>query len=93
MAGVKQSGTVKESLFQTAYAAKQEGLKEGKAVLQLWFDFIGYLTHAVWDPLVFSTVREKLGGNVRLMVTGSAPLSTTVMEFLRICFSCPVVEG
>jgi len=72
---------LKESIFKTAYAAKQDGLKEG------------YLTHAVWDSVVFSSVREKLGGNVRLMITGSAPLSTTVMEFLRICFSCPVIEG
>lgn len=81
MAGVKQSGALKEGIFHTAYAAKQEGLKEG------------YLTHAVWDNVVFGAIREKLGGNVRIMITGSAPLSSTVMEFLRICFSCPVVEG
>jgi long-chain acyl-CoA synthetase len=27
------------------------------------------------------------------MITGSAPISKEVMEFLRICFSCPIMEG
>lgn len=93
MAGVKQSGSLKEGIFQTAYAAKQEGLKEGMHFFFQVLKFEGYLTHAVWDSVVFGSIREKLGGNVRLMVTGSAPLSSTVMEFLRICFSCPVIEG
>jgi long-chain acyl-CoA synthetase len=47
----------------------------------------------MWDTTVFAGVKAKLGGNVRLMVTGSAPIAPYVMEFLRICFACPVVEG
>lgn len=43
--------------------------------------------------MVFSEVKDKLGGNVRLILTGSAPISSHVMDFLRICFSCPVIEG
>jgi len=53
----------------------------------------GYLTHAVWDYLVFGKIKEKLGGRVRLMFSGSAPLSQTVHAFLRVCFGVPVVEG
>ena len=34
----------------------------------------GQLTHAVYDRLVFNKFKEVLGGNVRFMLTGSAPI-------------------
>lgn len=34
-----------------------------------------------------------LGGNVRVMLTGSAPIDKQVIDFLKICFSCPILEG
>ena len=34
-----------------------------------------------------------VAGHVRIMTTGSAPISTEVMEFLRICFGATVIEG
>lgn len=34
-----------------------------------------------------------LGGRVRLMITGSAPISGDVLDFLKICFSAPICEG
>lgn len=93
------AGKIKSLLFHKAYAAKQEGLKHGILNLFSFFswDFMFFLwlgryTDGFWDP-VFSKVRDKLGGNVRLLVTGSAPIAPHVMEFLRICFACPVVEG
>jgi long-chain acyl-CoA synthetase len=42
---------------------------------------------------VFSKVREKLGGEVRFIITGSAPIAPNLLEFLRIAFCCPVLEG
>ncbi|VDK47070.1 unnamed protein product, partial [Cylicostephanus goldi] len=46
-----------------------------------------------FDNLVFKKVRESMGGRVRLMVTGSAPLSENVLTFVRAAMGCVVVEG
>eukprot|EP00163_Fabomonas_tropica_P005098 TRINITY_DN14566_c0_g2_i3.p1 TRINITY_DN14566_c0_g2~~TRINITY_DN14566_c0_g2_i3.p1 ORF type:complete len:473 (-),score=120.60 TRINITY_DN14566_c0_g2_i3:147-1565(-) len=81
MGGVKTAGGLKQKLFETAFAAKKRGLDQG------------YLWHPLWDRLVFAKVRAALGGRVRVMVTGSAPILPEVMNFLRICFSCNVLEG
>jgi long-chain acyl-CoA synthetase len=34
-----------------------------------------------------------LGGQVRFMITGSAPIEPSVLEMLKVCFSCPFLEG
>ena len=44
------------------------------------------------DRLVLSKVRERLGGRVRFVVSGSAPLAVPVAEFL-FAIGVPVVEG
>ena len=46
-----------------------------------------------FDKLVFNKVKARLGGQVRLIVTGGAPLANHVEEFLKVCFCCPVVQG
>ena len=46
-----------------------------------------------FDKLVFSKIKARLGGHVRLIVTGGAPLANHVEEFLKVCFCCPVVQG
>lgn len=47
----------------------------------------------IWDKLALSGVRNTLGGRIRLMATGSAPITGEVLTFLRIVFSCPIIEG
>jgi long-chain acyl-CoA synthetase len=39
------------------------------------------LLHAVTDPLVFVKVRERLGGRLRFLISGGAPLSPEIAEF------------
>jgi long-chain acyl-CoA synthetase len=34
-----------------------------------------------------------LGGKVRFMITGSAPINGEVLSFLKACFGCPIIEG
>uniref|UniRef100_A0A2C9WB40 Long-chain-fatty-acid--CoA ligase n=1 Tax=Manihot esculenta TaxID=3983 RepID=A0A2C9WB40_MANES len=78
---VKTSGALKERLFNAAYNAKKQAILNGKN------------PSPMWDRLVFNKIRERLGGRVRFMGSGASPLSPDVMEFLKICFSCRVVEG
>ena len=51
------------------------------------------LTHCFYDSIVFKKVKAMLGGQVRLMLTGSAPIDGKVLSLLKICFCCPIVEG
>ncbi|KAI8077880.1 uncharacterized protein BX664DRAFT_287488 [Halteromyces radiatus] len=50
-------------------------------------------THPVWDRLLFNKVKQALGGNMRVMVTGSAPIGKDIMQFLRIALCCDIREG
>lgn len=95
IATVEKTGGVKKTLFETAFSSKKKALEEGD------------LKHIVWDKLVFGNISVKMGGRTRfvlqmifltsfyfrLMLSGSAPISPDVLAFLRVCFSCPVVEG
>ncbi|KAF0693243.1 Aste57867_15767 [Aphanomyces stellatus] len=79
--GVSAAGGIKKLMFDYAYESKRQGLAEGAT------------THALWDALVFSKIQAILGGRVELIVSGSAPLSANVKEFLKIAFGCRVEEG
>merc|ERR1711988_1152197 len=69
--------------------AAMAGLERGKTrFAQNKYGTTGFLA-----GLVFSKVRKLLGGNIQLMLTGSAPLSVDVQIFMQSVFGCPVRQG
>uniref|UniRef100_A0A061RWH7 Long-chain acyl-CoA synthetase n=1 Tax=Tetraselmis sp. GSL018 TaxID=582737 RepID=A0A061RWH7_9CHLO len=85
MAQVSSGSAVARALFRAAYASKKAALDAG--------DLSGGRMAPLWDRLVFSKIRAKLGGKVRMLATGASPISKEVFEFLRICFGTHVYEG
>ncbi|XP_054576115.1 long-chain-fatty-acid--CoA ligase 1 isoform X4 [Eptesicus fuscus] len=49
--------------------------------------------NSLWDKLIFRKIQSNLGGKVRLMITGAAPVSATVLTFLRAALGCQFYEG
>ncbi|KAJ3351403.1 hypothetical protein GGF32_004298 [Allomyces javanicus] len=73
---------IRGALFRKAYAAKLARLESG-----------GGYEHALWDRILFNKVKQALGGKVKLMISGSAPIQRDVLQFFRIMFVCEVLEG
>lgn len=83
MLGITSHGGMKKKLFDAALAAKKEGLIKH-----------GIMKHPVYDRLIFNKIKRGLGmDHVRFMLSGSAPLSESVMTFFRCLLGVPVVEG
>ena len=53
----------------------------------------GKTDHGFYDCIIFKKFRALLGGRVRLMLTGSAPIAKEVLSFLKVAFCCPIIEG
>ena len=73
---------MKKKIFDAALASNSNGLQRGQ------------LTHGLYDRLVFNKIKQALGMDcIRIMISGSAPLSENVMVFFRCMLGVPVVEG
>ncbi|KAJ3218786.1 Long-chain-fatty-acid--CoA ligase 1 [Dinochytrium kinnereticum] len=80
--GVESSGGLKKWLFGFAYRSKLAEVRAGRVTRD-----------SIWDRLVFSKIQARLGGNVRMMLTGAAPISPEILDFLRVVMGCQVLEG
>jgi len=58
-----------------------------------YLDNCATYNYGFYDRIVCNKFKAILGGNVRIMATGSAPISTDVLNFLKVAFCCPVLEG
>ncbi|KAJ6308008.1 hypothetical protein OIU76_017724 [Salix suchowensis] len=74
---VSTGGFLKKTLFNIAYS---QGFAHDEA-------------SPICDKIVFDKVRQGLGGNVRLILSGAAPLSNHVEAFLRVVSCAHVLQG
>jgi long-chain acyl-CoA synthetase len=49
--------------------------------------------NSFWDRLIFSKIQKEIGGNVRFIVTGSAPIRDEVLTMIRSMLGCLVLEA
>jgi len=82
-----------QARFGEATGVKKWLVNNAMAKKQANYARDGSLTACCYDKIVFKKVRALLGGNVRYMLTGSAPITRDVIEFLKVSFSCPIIEG
>lgn len=73
---------IKGCLINNGVSSKLESLRE-----------TGDFNAGFYDSMVFSKVKEKFGGRIRIMVTGSAPIKKETYEYMKILMSCPFYEG
>lgn len=84
------------------YKGIQEQVAEGsamkKALFYFFYDYKLRWYYSGWqtpitDALIFKKARAIVGGKVRIVITGGAPLSPDTHEFVRNCLGCTVVQG
>ncbi|XP_039021949.1 long chain acyl-CoA synthetase 8-like [Hibiscus syriacus] len=83
---VEGTGGLAKKLFDIAYKRRLQAI-EGS-----WFGAWG-LEKWFWDIIVFKKVRAALGGHIRLILSGGAPLSGNSQRFINICMGAPVSQG
>ncbi|XP_030047359.1 long-chain-fatty-acid--CoA ligase 1 isoform X1 [Microcaecilia unicolor] len=76
------SSPFKRWILNLAYRKKEAELKNGIV-----------RRNSLWDRLVFRKVQGNLGGKLKLMITGAAPVSANVLTFLRAALGCQFYEG
>jgi len=78
-AKLPESG-LKRDVFDAAYAERKAALENGQDT-------------PYFNEKVFKAVRELLGGRVKAMASGAAPLSGQLQEFLEVVFGAHVMQG
>ena len=84
MGGVKAKvaagSKLKQVLFARAFSYKRRAMLAG-------------VSTPLCDKIVFSATKRALGGRVRQILSGGAPISPECQEFIEICFCAPCYQG
>ncbi|XP_027079865.1 long chain acyl-CoA synthetase 4 [Coffea arabica] len=81
---ISAGGFIKQTMFNFAYAYKLRNLRKGHKHDE---------AAPICDKIVFSKVKQGLGGKVRLILSGAAPLASHVEEYLRVVSCAHVLQG
>uniref|UniRef100_A0A671M5K9 Long-chain-fatty-acid--CoA ligase n=1 Tax=Sinocyclocheilus anshuiensis TaxID=1608454 RepID=A0A671M5K9_9TELE len=68
---------LKRHILEFAFRRKENEMKSG--IMR---------RDSVWDKIIFKKVQASVGGHVRMMLTGAAPISAPVLTFLRAALGC-----
>ncbi|KAL0351489.1 UNVERIFIED_CONTAM: Long chain acyl-CoA synthetase 9, chloroplastic [Sesamum calycinum] len=85
-AEIDATGGLSKKLFDLAYARRLSAINGS------WFGAWG-LERLLWNLLVFRKVRAILGGRIRFILSGGAPLSGDTQRFINICLGAPIGQG
>ncbi|XP_040005724.1 long-chain-fatty-acid--CoA ligase 6 isoform X2 [Xiphias gladius] len=66
------------------FAAKRKGAEVSSGIIR---------SDSIWDKIFFSKIQASLGGSLRMIITGAAPTSPSVLGFLRAALGCQVYEA
>ncbi|KAG2633832.1 long chain acyl-CoA synthetase 8-like isoform X1 [Panicum virgatum] len=83
---VGEKGGLTKKLFDFAYNRNLAAI-EGS-----WFGSWAP-ERMIWDNIIFKPIRAMLGGRVRFVLCGGAPLSSDTQRFMNICLGVPVGQG
>jgi long-chain acyl-CoA synthetase len=84
------AGGAKAAIFARALATGQKVAKAKRAGESV--GVLDRVRHAAGDRLALSKIRDALGPNDPILVTGAAPIAPEVIEFFYAC-GVPVLEG
>lgn len=83
---VEGKGGLTTKLFNLAYKRRLMSI-EGS-----WLGAWG-VEKVLWDAIVFKKIRSVLGGDMRFMLCGGAPLAPDTQRFINVCIGTPIGQG
>lgn len=76
---VKKGSQLSQKVFFWAYEYRLSAIRNGEAT-------------PIMDRLIFKKIRALLGGKMRYMMAGGAPLSKETHDFMRVCVGAPLIQ-
>nr|XP_039267256.1 long-chain-fatty-acid--CoA ligase 4-like [Styela clava] len=80
MQAIQEFGFIRQNVFHYAYNYKLSCVEHGQDTPTL-------------NRFVFKNTKGLLGGRVRAMLCGGAPLDAQTQRFMNVCMCCPVGQG